>query len=235
MHLTPLGNTHSQLNSAWLRRQQASQLERPALLIGPPRKTTSSPFIARHGAAVVAFLVGTGGLGTATYITERNERGYRFEGFGLGAERSVQSNAKLEEPSAAKNLARVKEVFEPSITELASLLEVSRQTIYNWQAGQPIAPENERRLDQLARAADVLDEQGLAQKISALRRPISGGKNFFELVQMGSHPDIVARTLAKTMQDEKAQRKRLEERLANRKRKPTDFDEVGSPHLDESL
>jgi DNA-binding XRE family transcriptional regulator len=235
MHLAPLGNRPAQPNAARLKSPQPSRTERSAPLIGPLRQISPSLFIARRGAAVIALLVGTGGLANAAYITERNQRGYPFEHFELGMEHSAQPSVNLEVPTAAKNLARVKEVFEPSITELASLFEVSRQTIYNWQAGQPIAAENERRLEQLARAADILDEQGLAQKVSVLRRPISDGKNFFDLVRLGSQPDTIAHALVKAIQDEMAQRRRLEQRLANRKRKPVNIEEIGSPHLDESL
>jgi hypothetical protein len=191
-------------------------------------------FIARSGAAVVfALLVGTGGLSTATYIHERNQRGYRFGEVQYDIAESRKPVVSLEVRSAADNLERVRAVFEPSVTDLASLFNVSRQTIYNWQAGQPIAPENEQRLEQLARAADVLEENDLARKPSVLRRSISGGKNFFELTRAGSDPVALTNTLVRTIQNELAQRKQLGERLANRRRKAIDLDDVGTPHFDE--
>ncbi|MBM0106491.1 hypothetical protein JM946_17315 [Steroidobacter sp. S1-65] len=138
-------------------------------------------------------------------------------------------------PSASKNLARVKEVLEPSFTELASLFELSPQTLQEWQAGRRIAPENERALEQLARAADILDAAGLAQNARVLRRPLFEGKNFFELVRGGSQPDTIAHMLVAMIQDEVAQRRRLEDRLSSRTPKLVYVDELGSPHLNERL
>jgi hypothetical protein len=235
MQLAPLGEVRSQLTAAWSRGASVANDTRGIPVDSQPRKLTASTFVARQGAAAIAaFLVGTGGLLTASYITERHHRGYRFSEFEYRPRHSSVRSAQLDVRSPAENLAYVRAVFEPSITDLASLFGVSRQTIYNWQGGQTIAQQNEHRLGRLACAADIIAAHGLAQKVSVLRRKFSGGKSFFELVRAGSDPEAVAHILVSTLQRELDQRQRLDARLANRTRKRVDLGDVGAPHLDEN-
>jgi hypothetical protein len=91
-----------------------------------------------------------------------------------------------------------------------------------------------RRLERLARAVAIIAAHGLAQKVSVLRRKISGGKSFLELARDGSDPEAVAHILVRTLRRELDQRKRLDARLANRPRKRVDLDDVGALHLDEN-
>jgi hypothetical protein len=91
-----------------------------------------------------------------------------------------------------------------------------------------------QRLGRLACAADIIAAHGFAQKVSVLRRTISGGKSFFELVRDGSDPEAVAHILVHILQREFDQRKRLDVRLANRPHKRVDLHNVGAPHLDEN-
>jgi transcriptional regulator with XRE-family HTH domain len=239
MQLTPVVGIQNELNSVWERgalplRQRITASQEPDALRA--NKASVSAFIARKGqAAVIAFLVGTGGLATADYIAGRDQRGYRFEGIEYrGSAPSIRST-QLDLRSPVDNLARVREVFVPSVTDLASLFNVSRQTIYNWQSGETIAPENADRLERLARAADHLAEHSLGQKLSVLRRRISNGKNFFELVKSGADAESIARTLVNTIEREFDQRQRLNARLGNRPRRPVDPADLGTPHLDESV
>jgi transcriptional regulator with XRE-family HTH domain len=229
MRLASLNNTREQLNLAWWRPDSKIAPISSTATTGVLHKEGLSLLVARHGAACFALLVGTGGLSTSSYITARDQHGYPFPKF----EHPIKRKADMDIPTAARNLSRVKAVFAPSVTELASLFNVSRQTIYNWQAGEPIATENRQRLEQLTEAANLFDAHGLSQKVGVLRRPISGGKNFFELVKAGSDPTEICRKIIANVEVEMEQRQRLQDRLANRKRKPLDVDEIGSPHLDE--
>ncbi len=160
MQLAPLGEVRPQLSAAWSRSVSVAKDARGIPVDAPPNRSTASMFVARQGAAAIAaFLVGTGGLVTASYIAERDHRGYRFGEFEYRARHSSVRSTRLDVRNPAESLAHVRAIFEPSITDLASLFGVSRQTIYNWQAGQAIAQQNEHRLEQLARAADIIAEQ----------------------------------------------------------------------------
>ncbi len=132
-------------------------------------------------------------------------------------------------------LSRIREVFKPSVTELAALFGVARQTVYNWQEGQPISPENAARLENLAAAADVLQENGLAGHGHALRRPLPGGGTLFDRVRQGDSAAQAALALVEMLRRESAQREGFKARVADQERQPVDTDELGLPFLGERL
>jgi transcriptional regulator with XRE-family HTH domain len=185
-------------------------------------------------AVAAAFQVGTGGLLTARYVAARNDRGYRLPQFDHDQRNEVPAERRPVDRDAVENLARVREVFRPSVTELAAILRVSRQAVYNWQSGQPVAEENDVRLAQLARAADLLVAEGLAGQANVLRRKLPGGKTLFERVRAGEAADAAAVSLVELIRHEHAQGRAMADRLAGRKRRAIDVDDVGSPHLDET-
>ena len=236
MQLAAIGEIRSQLDTAWSRPTRVTErVSRPAIDLAG-EKVIPSIFIERHTAiAVAALLAGTGGLMTAGSIAERDQRGYRLGNFEYPACNAPARSGLHSVRNAAKDLARIKAVFDPSVTDLASLFGVSRQTIYNWQAGQPLAEENEHRLERLVRAADIITAHGLAENHSVLRRPLAGGKGFFALVKEGRDSEETARVLVETVQRELQQRKRLDERLAGRTRKPLDIDDLGAPPMDDAV
>lgn len=229
------GSVRPACGQAW-RTRLVEQVALDHLAPETPPVTLSSFIGVRYArSALVAFVVGTGGLCTPSYVTTRDEMGYRLREFSYPVARSAGASKSLEPRSAAENLARVREVFKPSVTELASLFGVSRQTIYNWQSGQPIAIQNEDRLEQLARAADLFQAEGFAERSSVLRRRLPGGKTLFEAVRDGEGAEAAATRLVDLVKAELNQRTKLSERLAARARRPIDSAEIGAPHVDSGM
>lgn len=176
----------------------------------------------------VALLVGTGGEATAAYYRQRGPKGYAP----LYHAPAPVGDAMLDR-SPAEDLARIRAVLKPAITDLASALGVSRQAVYDWQSGRPIAAENATRLADLARAADVLAAEGLTATTQILRRPVSSGKNLFAIVREGGSAEGAATKLCAILRREAQQREALNARLANRKRPTTSIDDYGIPALSE--
>lgn len=204
-----------------------------ATAIWPVPSRPTSLFPAAVVAAPIGPLgmeVGTGGAATFVYVRNRGNKGYPFAAYawsGLVADVIVG-------PTVIENISRIRAVLNPTVTDLAGTLGVSRQAIYDWQAGKPIAAENAIRLSELARAADLFAVEGLRGTSQALRRPIKNGKNFFELVKEGSPADSAARGLIEIVRSEFHQREALRNRLAGRKRPSREtFGEIGAPMLDE--
>lgn len=174
--------------------------------------------------------VGTGGNATSEYLRNRGDRGYRFALY--------EWSRHIAEPTvgatAAENIGRIRTVLITAVTDLAVLLSVSRQAIYDWQAGRPIAAENAVRLEELSKAADLLAIEGLRATSQALRRPIRNGKTFFDLVREGAPAESAARGLIQIIRTENNQREALRKRLAGRKRPSREaFGEIGAPMLHE--
>ena len=135
--------------------------------------------------------------------------------------------------NTAENLARIREILKPTITELAQLFGVPRQSVHDWQAGKPTAAENAAKLDDLAKAADAIALSGIEGSSQLLRRKIAGGKSLLDLVREGGSAASAAPALAKTLCREAKQREQLALRLASRAKPNVPHDEYGVPMLDE--
>ena len=149
-----------------------------------------------------------------------------------GAEARVQEAVELER-TPAQDLARVREVLKPTVLELANLFGVSRQAVYDWQRGAQPAPQAAARLAMLARAAEVFAEANIKVDAKALRRKVSGGGTVLEAVLNGGDGEHVARSLVPTLQREAAQRERLSQQLAGRKRGPVSAGDYAAPTVSE--
>ena len=117
--------------------------------------------------------------------------------------------------NAEQNLAHIEAVLKPSVTELASALDVTRQAIYDWKKGNQINPDNSEKLRDLAAAADAFvgqDEQFIHH---ILRRKI-GGHNFFGRVGNGESPINMAKKLLEIAQTELRQREMISAQLKDR-------------------
>jgi transcriptional regulator with XRE-family HTH domain len=131
-----------------------------------------------------------------------------------------------------QNLAQIREVLRPSITELANLFGVSRQAIYDWQAGKGISNDHAEKLEMLAKAATILAPAGIPVS-QLLRRKLPGGRTLFEIVKEGDSAELAALKLLDMAKRDIQQRQRLEARLSGRKRPPIDRSDMGLPMLSE--
>ncbi len=178
-------------------------------------------------AFIMGMPVGTGGAETPAYYCLRSGMGYQFAAVLLPTKKAAPGN--LRDP--ADDLEHIKNTLRLSVTSLARAFGVSRQAIYDWQAGKPVAPANTERLADLARAADVLAEANIEPSPQLFQRAIGAGKGLFDLVREGASAEGGARKLVEILRTEARQRERLRARLTGRG--PVDFGEAGIPMLDE--
>lgn len=128
--------------------------------------------------------------------------------------------------TAFEDLDQIRKVLSPVTTDLARSLNVSRQTIYNWQNGEQPTSDHTIKLKDLACAADIFSEAGIKVDQALLRRKVIKGKNFFDNVQEGGSAQDFAQMLLRIVRNESEQRARLTARFANRKipQSSPDFD-----------
>lgn len=108
-----------------------------------------------------------------------------------------------------EHLMRIREVFSPAISDLASSFEVSRQSIYNWLNGEPVAEANAQKLQDMARAADLFAAAGLKADASLLRRKFSQNRTLLQLVQAGESALEAMTLLIPVLQHEAQQRAQM--------------------------
>ena len=193
--------------------------------------TGSSPAIAtRLTAAMIASacLIGTGGTMNAEYFSRRSDMGYRFP--------QVESSAAppaVAHRTPAENVTNIRNILKPTVSDLASLFQVSRQTVYDWQNGTQPAAEYKLKLDDLSRAADVFLMEGVPVTPYLLKRRVAGGKTLFDVAREGGSAEDTARQLSEIFLHEIRQRKALDARLTGRKYPGTDYTDAGVPAFDE--
>ncbi|MGZ5199710.1 MAG: hypothetical protein ACXWC4_08045 [Telluria sp.] len=117
----------------------------------------------------------------------------------------------------SENLMRIREVLNPAISDLATTFGVSRQSIYNWLNGEPVAEENAAKLQDLAQAADVLAHKGVTVNAALLKRKFAkGGRTLMQVAQAGESARDAALLLVQIQMREVAQRERINNRFTNR-------------------
>jgi hypothetical protein len=193
----------------------------------PPRTMTVLAGVI--GLTACALQVGTGGAQTAEYYKQRGPKGYAFVVYDMA--QSTDGTAGIRAPT--ENLSHIRAVLKPAITDLAHALNVSRQAVYDWQSGKPIAADNAARLADLARAADLFAAEGLTASAQLLRRPIAPGKRLFDIARDGGSAEDAALKLIQIVRRELHQRQLLAARLAGRKRPAAPLDDYGAPSSDE--
>lgn len=126
----------------------------------------------------------------------------------------------------AEDLSRIREVFKPAVSDLATTFGVSRQSVYNWLNGAPVAYENAYKLQDLAQAADVLAYNGVSVDAALLKRKFANGRTLLQVAQAGESARDAALQLARIHKLETAQRERMANRFANRAKtlSSADFD-----------
>lgn len=157
--------------------------------------------------------------------------GAALAGLGTGGELSIEQLQRSLSPnqiiassvveveperSPSENLARIREVLAPAVSDLAVIFGVTRQSVYNWANGEPIADENAEKLRDLAQAADLLTDAGIEVNASLLKRKFVNGKTLLQVAQTGESVRDAALLLIQIFKREAEQRERLNVRLANR-------------------
>ena len=136
----------------------------------------------------------------------------------------VAETEQVRTPS--ENLSRIREVLNPAVTDLATTFDVSRQSVYNWLNGDPVADENAAKLQDLAQAADVLAREGVSISATLLKRRFANGRTLMQVAQAGESARDAALLLVQIHKREAVQRERMNARFANRAKTPAsaDFD-----------
>lgn len=126
----------------------------------------------------------------------------------------------------AEDLIRIRSVLKPAVSDLATTFGVSRQSVYNWLNGEPVAEENAVKLQDLAEAADLLAHEGIAVNATLQKRKFANGRTLMEVARVGESARDAAQQLIQIYKRETAQRERMAARFANRAKTPptADFD-----------
>lgn len=202
-----------------------------------------SPRMQRTGTAFAAMtayvycVVGTMGVLTPEMMMQRevtSNWGLQYKR-GTDAPTGAPQAAAIElQPTSVQDLVSIRHILKPTVLELANLFGVSRQAVYDWQDGAQPNEQTRERLADLARAANVFAQAGVAVDTQTLRRKMTGGKTLLDAVLTGGDAVQLAQSLTGTLKRENSQRERLAHQLAGRKRSPPNSSDYGAPSLAEN-
>ena len=125
--------------------------------------------------------------------------------------------------SAGGHIDNIRGVFKPTVTDLADLFGVSRQTIYKWQMGKATPTADKLgRIRRLSRAADEFLQAGVSWAKDMHKMKAFAGRSLLDLFKSGEDaPEHTAALIAEAKAMESA-RLRLRRALANSKSTPAD-------------
>lgn len=163
--------------------------------------------------------VGTGG-GISIERLQRVSNQSQYLSYALDVRETVLPR------TPAQDLARIREVIKPSVSDLAIAFGVSRQSIYNWLNGEAISGENAARLSDFAQAADMIASEGVIVNSALLKRKFLNGKTLMQVVRDGGSVRDAASQLVQIHKREMVQRERMVARFASRAKstQSADFD-----------
>jgi DNA-binding transcriptional regulator YiaG len=133
--------------------------------------------------------------------------------------------------TTSQQLEFIRSTTRLSVTELARIFSVTRQTVHEWCHGAPLAPHNARRLQKLTDAVMLLVESVGTLTAHDLRRPVRTGPSLLDTVRTDGNVLTASRGLIETLAREAAQRTRLAARFAGRRPLALEPSEFGNPHL----
>ncbi len=96
----------------------------------------------------------------------------------LYGEQSGALPTKSEPPR--DQLMFIRKALKLNVSDLASVLGVSRPTVYAWLDGDEPSPENYTQVARLKRVADEIDRLTITRVDKLLKRPIFDGLSFFD-------------------------------------------------------
>jgi len=125
--------------------------------------------------------------------------------------------------------------FGKSMSELAAVFGVSRQTLCNWMSGEKPNRQHQNKIIQLAAAAKVFINHGFVPTVGSLDRTVADGKTFIELIGEGVNGSETADLLIRIEIRGRAARQALDRMLASRTRPQLTVADFGRPTFNEDI
>jgi transcriptional regulator with XRE-family HTH domain len=173
-----------------------------------------------------ALELGTGGVATNHYYRLRlvdAPSGYYKPIRGIEDPTSIQNDAV--------GVRHILNVLKLAVTAFSKYMGVSRQAIYDWMSGKPVGAANAAKLDNFARAADIVAAAKVEMSSIVRGRKLAGGKTLFESISAGADGAEVASAFVAMLRNEAMRRREIAARLSSRRTlettddAPTVFDE----------
>ena len=177
------------------------------------------------------FPVGTGGNRTIECLRSRGRQEY----WALVIDPGNPLDVPVESMTTADDLDLVRNTLCLTVADIARSLNVTRQAVYAWLDGGSVSTGNQKKIEDLVQAANVISEARIRITRWHIRRAMTSGMNLVDFVAAGGSATAAARDLVNIVQTEARQRERLSSRLAKRvPLQPDGYRDLGAPMLNET-
>jgi transcriptional regulator with XRE-family HTH domain len=155
---------------------------------------------------VVPFLVlaaGTGGIMTPHSMAEVLDHCLYYPRIHI--EHSVAKNGDMRSP--AEHVANIRDVLVINMSDLASVLGVTRPTVYAWLEGQEPKAEAVTHIQRLSRVADEINRANIIRLDKLVHRPILNGRSFLDILKTDDY-SLEALSTLKALADKEERTRR---------------------------
>lgn len=170
--------------------------------------------------------IGTGGDSTLDYHRLREVR-LIFD------VPKTTAGASVDVISTANDLRYIRSVLKITASDLARVLGVSRQTLYNWKAGSYLKAQNLQKLENLKSASELFARERITISSHALNKKLPGGETFLDLLASGRSGTDSAALLINSLRDAAQRNKSLEAMFADNVSRKSDKFDYGAPAANE--
>jgi transcriptional regulator with XRE-family HTH domain len=132
--------------------------------------------------------VGTGGSITPYGMAEWSRRTCRQNLHPLISVVESPSPTKIVVRTLAEHITNVRDGFAISMSDLASILGITRPTAYAWLRGDEPKPEKVPRIQRLSEIADRVKEMNISRIDKLMHRPLSDGRSLFDVLKAEEDP-----------------------------------------------
>jgi hypothetical protein len=190
-------------------------------------KTSQTDYVASGtGMTTVVYiglaLIGTGTLYDMSYKEKWRDYLQSRVSFSIDTAGEFHVNeTSLDSRTVAEHIENIDDVLDPQISDLAVLFDVSRQSIYKWQAGT-LTPDTGKleRIIQVSHIADAFRKAGISRAGTLFKIKMFNNLSLLELVKKGEHSDRHVSMLIEESKVMKALYKRSG--MSSSKTKPTE-------------
>jgi transcriptional regulator with XRE-family HTH domain len=165
-------------------------------------RNTDEPHTEVKVVAPFLLLAGTGGVITA-HSTEVLHRWIHDPRIHI--ERPALKNIDMRSP--AEHVANIRDIFAINMSDLASILGVTRPTVYAWLEGQEPKAEAVIRIQQWSHTADQIKQANIVRLDKLVHRPILNGRSLLDMLKADENPSEALAKL-KAIADKEAQTRR---------------------------
>jgi transcriptional regulator with XRE-family HTH domain len=168
-----------------------------------PINTQEAPAAVKLVAPFLVLAAGTGGIMTPHSTAEVLDHWLHYPRINI--EHSVAKNGDMRSP--AEHVANIRDVLGINMSDLASVLGVTRPTAYAWLEGQEPKTEAVTHIQRLSRVADEINRANIIRLDKLVHRPILNGRSLLDILKTDEDP-VAALTILKAVADKEERTRR---------------------------